>query len=192
MHAAPASPAASSAAFTPHHPVLRPLSWASFWLSVLALGLMAGFFTTYSINVNLATRELDGPTYALVQSAFNRNVRHALFFALFFGPMPLCLAALVTDWAPRQRWWQLTAGVMLAYGLGIVVFTREVNLPLNHLTESWTAATLPADWARTRDAWNRANAWRSVLSLALFAASLLALSWRLRAPGATATPQVAP
>ena len=42
-----------------------------------------------------------------------------------------------------------------AYALGIVLFTRQVNLPLNHLTESWTPATLPADWAGVRDAWNR-------------------------------------
>lgn len=47
---------------------------------------MAGFFATYSANVNLATLELNGPTYAQVQSAFNRNVRHAGFFACFFGP----------------------------------------------------------------------------------------------------------
>jgi hypothetical protein len=53
-----------------------------------------------------------------------------------------------------------------------------VNLPLNALTESWTPATLPADWAATRDAWNRANAFRAVWSAALFGAGLMALIWR--------------
>ena len=62
------------------------LSLAAQLLTVLLLGLMAGFFATYSANVNLATLELNGPTYAQVQSAFNRNVRHAGFFACFFGP----------------------------------------------------------------------------------------------------------
>jgi uncharacterized membrane protein len=149
---------------------------------VFALGIMAGFFGTYSANVNLATLQLDGPTYALVQSSFNRHVRHLLFFAFFFGPVPLGLITLVTAWPQRlQAWWRLTALIVLAYALGIVWFTRGVNLPLNQLTESWTSTTLPADWSVVRDAWNRANLWRAALSASLFALGLLSLCMRLQA-----------
>ena len=154
---------------------LRQFSSVGLVLAVFSLGIMAGFFGTYSGNVNLATLELDGPTYALVQSAFNRHVRHALFFACFFGPPLLCLVALAGAWRERPGWWWLVASIGLGYALGIVVFTREVNLPLNRLTESWTPATLPADWAATRDAWNLANAWRAGWSALLFATSLVAL-----------------
>jgi len=148
------------------------------WL-VLLLGLMAGFFGTYALNVAPAMLTLDGATYAQVQSAFNRHVRHATFFVCFFGPVPVGLLALLSSARQRAGWWWLLAGVTLAYGLGIVLFTREVNLPLNHLTESWTATTLPPDWSQVRDAWNRANAWRSALSTALFAAGLASLVWRM-------------
>jgi len=54
-------------------------------LAAAVLGLMAGFFWTYSYNVNLAMLQVDGATYATVQSLFNVNVRHAAFFMLFFG-----------------------------------------------------------------------------------------------------------
>lgn len=158
------------------------LSWSALALAVFTLGLMAGFFGTYSANVNRATAELDGPTYALVQSAFNRHVRHALFFACFFGPPLLCLLALADGWRTRPGWWWLVALTGTAYALGIVLFTRQVNLPLNHLTESWTPATLPADWAATRDAWNRANTWRAGFSALLFALGLTALLWRAHRP----------
>lgn len=161
------------------------VSWAALVLAVFSLGIMAGFFGTYSGNVNLATLELDGPTYALVQSAFNRNVRHALFFAFFFGPPLWCALALASGWRQRPGWWWLVGGIGLAYALGIVVFTREVNLPLNQLTESWTPATLPADWATTRDRWNRANTWRAACSALLFALGLAALTWRAAVPGAS-------
>ena len=166
------------------------LSLSAQLLTVLLLGLMAGFFATYSANVNLATLELDGPTYAQVQSAFNRNVRHAGFFACFFGPIPLGLLALASAWADRrQGWWRLLALTVLAYALGIVLFTRQVNLPLNDLTESWTATTVPAHWAAVRAAWNQANLWRSGLNLALFAASLIALVLRLQTPPPIAKPE---
>jgi uncharacterized membrane protein len=159
------------------------VSWAALLLAVFSLGIMAGFFATYSGNVNLATMQLDGPTYALVQSAFNRQVRHAAFFVFFFGPMLWCALALASGWRSRPGWWWLVAGIGLAYALGIVFFTREVNLPLNHLTESWTPATLPPDWAATRDAWNRANAWRTGCSALLFALGLAAMLWRASSTG---------
>ncbi len=63
----------------PHNPPPALLVLIPHALAVLWLGLMAGFFGTYSANVNLALLQMDGATYATVQSAFNRNVRHALF-----------------------------------------------------------------------------------------------------------------
>jgi uncharacterized membrane protein len=163
----------------PKLPFPNRLSWATQVLTVFTLGLMAGFFGTYSANVNLATLELDGPTYALVQSAFNRNVRHALFFCVFFGPLPLGLLTLGCAWGSRRcAWWRAHAVILVAYALGVVLFTRAVNLPLNHLTESWTPATLPEDWQAVREAWNRANNWRALLCTALFGLGLLSLARR--------------
>lgn len=149
--------------------------------TILLLGLMAGFFATYSANVNLATLEFDGQTYALAQSAFNRNVRHPLFFVCFFGPTFLGFASLMLSWRRcGQAWWRWLAVVVGLYTLGIVLFTREVNLPLNALTESWTSTALPTNWQETRDAWNLANLWRACLSVALFVIGLQTFVARLR------------
>lgn len=168
---------------TPTQQALTQLSLASQTVGLFAFGLMAGFFWTYAINVNLAMLEMDGPVYATVQSAFNRNVRHPMFFALFFGPVPLAIVALLGSWSQRRRlWWWLLALAGVAYALGIVWFTRAVNLPLNYLTESWSPNALPVDWADTRDAWNRANDWRAIASSAIFALATLAFALRLHNP----------
>lgn len=160
-----------------------PLSLIPHTLAVLWLGLMAGFFGTYSANVNLAMLQMDGATYATVQSAFNRNVRHALFFALFFGPPLWCALAIGTAWRDhRALWWRLLALVGVAYLLGIVFFTQQVNLPLNYTTEAWNPRALPADWARVRDQWNTANLWRAWLSLGTFITALIALVIRKTSP----------
>ena len=154
-------------------------------VAVFFLGIMAGFFGTYSANVNLAMLQMDGATYATVQSALNRNVRHSLFFALFFGPPLWCALALATGWARRREaWWSTLAAVLLAYLLGIVFFTLQVNLPLNATTEAWNPQVLPADWAQVRARWNAANLWRALLSLAAFVAALATLVWRLAPPRA--------
>lgn len=148
-------------------------------LAALWLGLMAGFFWTYSANVNLAMLQMDGATYATVQSAFNRNVRHGLFFAFFFGPPVWCALALLSAWASRhQVWWWCLAGAGVAYLLGIVFFTQQVNLPLNQTTEAWNPQALPADWAQVRDRWNAANLWRTGVNGAAFVVAVLTLAWR--------------
>ena len=46
-------------------------------LCVIALGLMAGFFGTYSVNVNLATLELDG--ISLLDAECSRAMSAACF-----------------------------------------------------------------------------------------------------------------
>ena len=151
-------------------------------IATAVLGLMAGFFWTYSFNVNLAMLQVDGPTYATVQSLFNRNVRHAAFFALFFGGavLPLLATAINGRHWRTPAFWLLLAAALL-YAFGIVAFTREVNLPLNAYTESWAPDKLPSDWAQTRAQWNAANTTRVWTACSAFALSLGALV--LRASG---------
>jgi len=148
-------------------------------LATLVTGIMAGFFYTYTFNVNLAMLEVNGSTYAVVQSLFNENVRHLMFFVFFFGGGAAALLAAVINWRHYQHptFWMIV-GAGLLYGLGIIVFTANVNLPLNYYTESWDPQNLPADWDATRAAWNQANDWRVAASGTSFALYLTALVMR--------------
>ena len=151
-------------------------------LAVVVSGIMAGFFYTYSFNVNLAMLEVDGATYARVQSLFNLNVRHTMFFVFFFGGGAAPLVALAANWRRRRTaaFW-LIAGAGALYVLGVILFTSAVNLPLNAYTESWDPAALPADWAATRAAWNRANAVRVGVAFVSFCLHVAALAARASA-----------
>jgi len=152
--------------------------WSTLWATAV-LGVMAGFFWTYTFNVNLAMATVNGSTYAQMQSLFNVHVRHLAFFSFFFGGVGFTALALLCSWRFRgqARFW-LLMGAGVVYGVGIVLFTKSVNLPLNALTESWDPAAVPADWHAVRDAWNDANAVRVVTSGLAFALGLLALMLR--------------
>ena len=161
--------------------ILKPSLFENFTVAVslVVLGLMAGFFWTYSFNVNLATATLDGATYAKVQSLFNQNVRHFSFFALFFGGAFFPLFALLVNYRHwKQLDFYLIALALLIYAFGIVLFTRQVNLPLNAYTESWNPSDLPADWASVRQRWNDANMLRVYFSSSSFVLCLSALVLR--------------
>ena len=166
--------------FTTVQTSYSPIENLTLAAAIVVFGLMAGFFWTYSFNVNLAMLQVDGPTYATVQSLFNQNVRHIWFFALFFGGGVVPVLALLANYKHRSSGsFKLLALAALVYIAGIIFFTREVNLPLNAITEAWNPQSLPANWATTRDQWNQANAVRVALSLAAFVLSLAALVLRV-------------
>jgi uncharacterized membrane protein len=147
--------------------------------AICVFGLMAGFFGTYTFNVNLAMLKVDGPTYATVQSLFNQHVRHAGFISLFFGAGIVSVLALAVNYKHRQTTsFKLLALAAVIYIAGIIFFTRQVNLPLNAITEAWNPAALPGNWSAIRDQWNQANAFRVVCSIAAFVLSLSALVLR--------------
>lgn len=94
-----------------------PLRHQASWL-----GAIAGFYATYSGNVAPALHGLEGPVYAVVQSALNRHVRHAALW---------CALALLPAWRGRGTWgWGLLAAGVL-YAAGVV--TRDRWNAANHL-----------------------------------------------------------
>lgn len=152
-------------------------------LATLVLGLMAGFFTTYTINVSLALSQVDGPTYAVVQSLLNQSVRQPIFGALFFGGAVVLALALGMNWRhAASAPFGLLALAILLYLSGVIVYTAQVHLPLNMYTESWDPQALPSDWAATRSAWNRANLVRTTAAGLTFLLTLSALALRAQ-PG---------
>lgn len=162
---------------------MRYLESGTLALAALVTGIMAGFFYTYTFNVNLAMMEVNGEMYATVQSLFNVNVRHAMFFVFFFGGGVVPVIALLANWRHYRTvpfWLIAIAGGI--YIVGIIMFTANVNLPLNAYTESWNPQNLPADWQATRTAWNNANAIRVGTSGVAFVLYLVALVVRSAAP----------
>lgn len=148
-------------------------------VATIVFGIMAGFFWTYTYNVNYAMLEVNGETYATVQSLFNQNVRHAMFFVFFFGGGFFSVLALFVNF----RHWRTLPFALLAiasvvYIGGVIAFTSQVNLPLNAYTESWNPQNLPADWMDVRAQWNRANAIRVATSGSSFGLSVLSLVLR--------------
>ena len=152
---------------------------SSIAIVVLVFGIMAGFFWTYSFNINYAMMNVEGEIYAQVQSLFNHNVRHFMFFIFFFGGGLFSVLACLLNLKHRKQisYWLLVLASMI-YIFGVIVYTAQVNLPLNYYTESWNPSDLPADWMVTRDAWNQANMIRVFTSFTSFLLSILTLLLR--------------
>jgi hypothetical protein len=72
-------------------------------MTVLLLGMMAGFFFAFAADVVPAMANLDGTTYVTTQQWINRVVRNALFGSVYFGStlMPFLTGAAVI-WSGKR------------------------------------------------------------------------------------------
>ncbi|QTN29433.1 DUF1772 domain-containing protein [Rhodoferax sp. AJA081-3] len=149
----------------------------AFVLSLVAtclLGIMAGFFYAFAIDVAPAMANLDASAYITTQQWINRVVRNATFGATYFGSALLPLAAaLAAFWCSQRRVGLAWLAIGLVYFAGVFWLTRTVNVPINDALATWQAASPPSDWAHARDNWNDANLVRTWVAMACFVAAVV-------------------
>lgn len=158
-------------------PGLQAASTAVQVIAVTLLGLMAGFFFAFAVDVAPALAQLDASSYIVTMQWINRVVRNALFGSVYFGSALLPFVAAGLVWASGRRGlaavWLLLA---LVYFGAVFWLTRSVNVPINNELALWNAASPPPQWQQAREAWNHANDIRAAASAACFVAAVLALA----------------
>lgn len=156
------------------HGAYRPSAVAATAL----LGLMAGFFFAFAIDVAPAMAHLDGPGYVAAQQWINLSVRNLYFALAYFGStvlafLPALLAAGARRWGTALAW----SALALLYAAAVFWVTRSVNVPINQAVALWNPSAPPAEWAALRDRWNTANGWRAAASAACFLGALVLTAW---------------
>lgn len=153
-------------------------------LTVCLLGLMAGFFFAFAIDVAPAMTRLDATAYITTQQWINAVVRNAGFGAAYFGAAacPFATAALVWAAGRRVRGWMWLL-LALAYISAVFWVTSSVNVPINNALATWSAAAPPPDWQQARDIWNQSNLIRTLAAGLCFLGSVLLLATPRREAG---------
>ena len=154
-----------------------PITLAVEVLATCLLGVMAGFFFAFAVDVVPAMVNLDPSGYITTQQWINRVVRNATFGGIYFGSvlLPFAAAAAVF-WCGRRKAalaWMLIA---LTYFVAVFWVTRTVNVPINNELALWQPALPPSNWQAARDTWNQSNLARTWASLVCFAASVVLMA----------------
>ena len=113
--------------------------------------------------------QLSAETFLAVGHQMIRNLGGPMAILL---PLSL-LSALVTLallWPHRHAaaFWWLAAGFLLM--VAALAITLAVEVPIDNRIETWTAATLPADWRSIQSRWELWHTMRTFTSIAAVAA----------------------
>ena len=146
------------------------------YIALALFGLMAGFFYAYSVSVMPGLDQAAPAVAVEAMQGINRAVRNPVFFVTFFLTPAVALGAAALQLRAGTRaaavWLALAIGV---YGLGAMLPTVLVNVPLN---EALAAAGPPAveqAWQDYAPQWSAFNDLRTGAALValLFSASAL-------------------
>ena len=142
--------------------------------AVCLLGVMAGFFFAFAVDVVPAMEHLDAASYITMQQWINRVVRNAVFGGVYFGAMLFPFAAAAAVFGAGRRGQALGwLAIAAVYFLAVFWVTRSVNVPINNELATWSAAAPPANWEQARDSWNQSNLIRTLAAMLCFVGSVV-------------------
>jgi hypothetical protein len=139
------------------------------------LGVVAGIYVSALIHDHRIA-DLSAPQYVAMHQMRDKTFRRVM---PALGLMTLVLVLLSVLFA-------IDSGLPLALGCAaaallvldiVITVTRQV--PLNVRIQSWTDATIPADWSRTRDQWANQHLMRTVICLVAYVCFLAAALFTL-------------
>lgn len=146
------------------------------WLMVIASGVMAGVYLTFSMVVMRSLALLEDHAGVAAMNSINRTIVRTGFMPLFFGSTVIAALMIVTG-----LWFIDTAGGIRALSSGLIYFvgmflvTALRNVPLNQQLDqvSESSSDLSDIWHHYLSVWTR---WNTVRSVACLAAMGLALT----------------
>lgn len=161
---------------------MKFISAASTTLQILAtalLGLMAGFFLAFSVEVVPKMLGLDAQGYLGARQAADSQLHEFPLVIVYFGAMVMPLLAALALWAcGRARQAQPWLVIGLVYLIGVFLLSGDAGIPLTDAFAQWDSRTTPVHWARERDQWQRGNLLSCATACVSFAGALAALAWR--------------
>ncbi|SMD08427.1 anthrone oxygenase family protein [Kibdelosporangium aridum] len=151
---------------------------ASLIVTTLLLGLVSGFFYTYSISVMVSLRGTDDRTFVDVMQKINRDVQNPRFFMTFIGS---ALFGILTVILFIGQPFSVFLPVLASLVLYLICFgiTVRGNVPMNVRLDRYGPPDKIADVAGVRkefeDRWVRLNGVRAWFATLGFGAAIWAL-----------------
>lgn len=146
--------------------------------AVVAVGVMAGVYLTFSAVVMKALAQLPAVQGAQAMNRINTVIVRTVFMPLFFGSTVL-MAALgvwqLLHWQAGDSLFVLLAALL--YVIGMFVVTAAGNVPLNNRLQDSEGndEQLAHTWALYLGEWTRLNHIRTVSCIASCALLLVAM-----------------
>ena len=147
------------------------------FMSILLIGLNAGFFYTWSFTVMQALDDIVAGSAITAMQSVNANIRNGWFGAIAFGaPVLLLVTALYLFGRRMVRPAMFYLAAFVA-AVTTIAITMVVHVPMNNALASVSATVENAAdvWSNYSEQWVRWNHLRSISSAVSFGLSVIGI-----------------
>ena len=149
-------------------------------LSVVLLGLSAGFFYAWQVSVIPGTKQVTDLNYLLTMQSINKAILNPAFFVVFFGSLIASSVASIYEFNDNRTVFILMLFSSAMYALGTFGVTAFGNVPLNNQLEALDILKKGSEeLAEFRQyyevKWNRLHFIRTGFSVGSFLLAVIAL-----------------
>lgn len=135
------------------------------------LGIVAGIYVTGLIHDHRVC-DLSAGQYTAMHQMRDKTFRRVMP-VVGLATVALVIASAIFTVSSGAPW--ALAAIAAALLLVDVAFTITRQMPLNSRVQSWTEATIPADWAHIRDQWAAQHRVRVILAMIAYWSFLAAV-----------------
>jgi Domain of unknown function (DUF1772) len=148
------------------------LKWVQF-VSIMLYVLVAGVMWGTWLSLARTMTEYDAATFLTDGKHMIENLG-TIMAVLMISAVVIGLVAVVLLFRSRSRVAAWLAAIGWLLMIAVLVITLAVEVPIDNMIETWTEATLPADWQEIRARWAAFHTLRTFLSLGAVAAAVAA------------------
>lgn len=145
-------------------------------LALIATGLMAGLFYSYSCSVNPGLNKLSDENYLAAMQSINGAILNPAFFICFFGALILLPLSAYFNYgqAGGLKFWLLAVAAVV-YAVGLFGVTVVFNVPLNNMLDKVDLTLVTAQQlSEIRQAFEKSwNRWHGIRTVAVILSFIL-------------------
>ena len=143
-----------------------------FTITLLAYAMIAGQAFMYILSLKQVQLSLDANTYTEIRKLIDASMRASFKYVIYTALLANVLLVIATAKNPGSLVF-ITATIALVALVAEILLTLKGNLPINDIINTWSADTIPANWAAIRDKWFTIFQYRQIASITGFVSLLI-------------------
>lgn len=148
--------------------MMKKLTISAAFVGTLSSGAMFGFFYAWYCSTLWGLDLLPGEVAISAMNSMNSIVRNFSFAPAFFGtPIYMMIAAILAYFTDNRNSAILLLAAAIVYGLGCVVLTASVNVPMNEALgrlDPYSVAQPDQVWMAYSSSWKIWNIIRMIFA----------------------------
>lgn len=141
-------------------------------ITLLAYAMIASQAFMYILSLKQVQLNLNASSYTEIRKLIDISMRASFKYVIYAALLANVLLVITTLKTPTSLVF-ITVTIALVALAAEILLTLKGNLPINDVINTWSADTIPANWADIRDKWFTIFQYRQIASITGFVSLLI-------------------